>query len=241
MNILRSLTVLLLLTSAAAIAQEIPEESVLHLVPIVAEKAPGGFGSIWSTELLAFNASQTRTVISGPCQTSLCVNEVVPAGSTANVTLFRRDGRESFIYTYPKVLTLQARVFDESRQALNWGTHLPVVEWDAEKGNEFWFVRVPTAEPFRHSVRAFRHFEAGPVPIRVRYYDVETNELLAERSDDAYGSSAWHSFNVAEIAGRETVRIEVTSDSPIWAMVSVTNEETQFVTILPGRAVQPQP
>jgi hypothetical protein len=59
-----------------------------------------------------------------------------------------------------------------------------------EKGNEFWFVRVPAADPFRHSVRAFR--ATGPALIRVRYYDAETNEFLAERSDETYGSSAWH-------------------------------------------------
>jgi hypothetical protein len=237
MHILRSLSVVLLLASAGAVAQEAPEEPVAFLVPIVAEKVSGGFGSIWSTELLAFNASAAEKFITDYLSGSIRVNQRVPPGSTVDVTLFRRDGGEYFISSYPKSVTLQARVFDESREELNWGTHLPVIEWDVEKGNEFWFVRVPAADPFRHSVRAFR--ATGPALIRVRYYDAETNEFLAERSDETYGSSAWHSFNVAEIAGREAVRIEVTSDSHIWAMVSVTNEETQFVTIIPGKAVKP--
>jgi hypothetical protein len=237
MNILRSLTVLLLLGSAGA-AQEVPEEPVAFLVPIVAEKVSGGFGSIWSTELLAFNASATEKFITDYLSGSIRVNQSVPPSSTVNVTLFRRDGGEYFISSYPKSITLQARVFDESREELNWGTHLPVIEWDVEKGNEFWFVRVPTADPFRHSVRAFRARPARR-SFGCAITTLETNEPLAERSDDAYGSSAWHSFDVAEIAGREAVRIEVTSDSPIWAMVSVTNEETQFVTIIPGKAVKP--
>jgi hypothetical protein len=67
LNDLRRISaVLLLVVSAGLYAQEVPEERVLFLmVPIVAEKVPGGFGSIWSTEVVAFNASGTEKLITG--------------------------------------------------------------------------------------------------------------------------------------------------------------------------------
>ena len=238
--VLRRTAVLLFVLSAGLYAQEVPEERVLFLIPIVAEKVPGGFGSIWSTEVVAFNASGTEKLIRDRC-IGLCLVQHVPPGEAVNVRLFERDGGAYFIHTDRRSVTLQARVFDESRQELNWGTHLPVVEWDAVKGNEFWFVRVPAVAPFRHTVRAFGGLDSGENTFRVRYYDANTSELLAERTETGFHDPAWHSSDIPEIAGRESVRIQVSSQSPIWAMVSVTNEETQFVTILPGRAVQPQP
>ncbi|MGA7617471.1 MAG: hypothetical protein WBX15_20085 [Thermoanaerobaculia bacterium] len=134
-------------------------------------------------------------------------------------------------------LAFQVRVFDESRTALNWGTFVPAVDWNSAKRLRFSFVRVPTATPFRHTVRVYS-FSPRAGHGHVRYYDADSGATLAIREftiTTDRGEAQIDSLGIPELADATEVRIEVESDAdPIWSLVSITNDETQVVTILPG-------
>jgi len=215
------------------------------LVPIYAQQVPGAFGSVWSTELRVLNSGDTPAVLSLPCATGLCFSyEVAARQDTEPVHKEFYHGKALPLFYQVETarlrdLTFQLRVFDESRMALNWGTYIPVVDWGKDSAGRFWFVRVPASAPFRHSVRLYT-FSPVPVTIRVRYYNPESHTLIAERALTLQGQehAQLDSLNVSELRGLREVRIEAVADQgSIWAMVSITNEDTQVVTILPGKRI----
>jgi hypothetical protein len=235
----------------ASIAICFPAEAGLIrnlLVPIAADSAPGAFGSSWSTELRIYNSSAFPRLLLDACFSRFCfpsgtelpphsesIVEMNPLGGNGGPEVFRAD--EDWMGD----LTFQLRVFDHSRTTLNWGTTLPVVDWSSESAEEFWFVRVPVAPPFRHTLRIY----SMPIilqarPVTVRFYDADSSALVATRRvdvGDTYVDVAQlGSAGIPELQGIANVRVQVVSETgePVWAMVSVTNDETQVVTIIPG-------
>ncbi|MBW3672318.1 MAG: hypothetical protein KY432_11680 [Acidobacteria bacterium] len=218
-------------------------DTVRILAPVHAQQVPGAFGSIWSTELRVFNSGDSTATLYPPCITGgpCPINEVPAGGDVEVVWLLGPDkgGPKFFDVDSSELaqLTFQLRVFDESRTMLNWGTIVPVVEWEKARGERFWFVRVPASPPFRHTLRIYSATSPHPPTARVRYYNADTSELVAERT---LLVGMWykelHSSSILELEDVSSVRIEVVSETgdDIWAMVSVTNDDTQVVTILPG-------
>jgi hypothetical protein len=212
------------------------------LIPVYTQEAPGAFGSLWSTDLRVFNAGAAVAQIAPRC-TILCISVSIPPGSEVDpIRVLGFPGgsmRQPFFFSVSREvlsqLTWQLRVYDESRADLNWGTTIPVVDYETEKANDFWFLEVPAASPFRHTVRIYtRSIGAG---VLGRYYDTETDALVIERTyplDDFY--LQLDSLGFPELAGLAAVRIQTEAvGGPIWSMVSVTNNDTQVITILPGK------
>jgi hypothetical protein len=231
------------------------EHATPFLVPVYPQRLPGAFGSIWSSQWRVLNSSDAEVTLfplicdpgCGPLATIRAGEEFVgltgggfPNGFWFGAFPSDADG-----------LTFQLRVFDESRSDLNWGTHVPVVDWEAEKGRLFWFVAVPATERFRHTVRVYSASHTS-VPAVVRFYlpdgPAGGNRLLTERSVVVHSDAPaqFDSLGIPELSGIDEVRIQVevapsAGDRHVWAMVSVTNVETQVVTIIPGRTVRTLP
>src|ERR1700687_1921032 len=122
-----------LVTAVGVEAQPVlqpPYERVLVPV-VVAAATPGAYGSVWQTELGARNEADQRVVISdtpvGLC--GLC--PPYAPHSTFRIPLNATNpnaGRFLYIGS-PGVgnVTFTLRVQDISRQALTWGTAIPVV------------------------------------------------------------------------------------------------------------------
>jgi hypothetical protein len=210
------------------------------LLPVLATNAPGAFGSIWSTVTVISNNSDTEvTLLTVGCllnQGLFCRS--VSIGGHQTVSLDPMDEPRGFSFLIPRgsSVDMQLRVRDLSRQAQTWGTSIPVVR-DVDFKSIVRLHDVPTDSRFRSTLRAYNYF--GVVqPIRINIFDDKsgaflTSDLFSADSSFQVGSLA---DTYPQIRSHDTVRIDVDSGSdpprPVWAFVSVTNNETQHVTVI---------
>ena len=145
------------------------------------------------------------------------------------------------------------RVADKQQLFETLGTEVPVVPEARFLNEPFNLIGVPWTPYFR---RALRVFAFSDTRVRVRVYEINSlgDVLLSEESVMATGAGAlpprfaspdWpddvlvpavgERFNIAP---RETdtiseLRIEIVpTDVPVWAMLSMTNNETQAITVI---------
>lgn len=220
------------------------------LLPIVTggTTVPGALGSVWKAEVTIHNASSDVVSASVPICIGLfpCSPPVsVAPGSTVNPTIFAADfGPGAFVFV-PRRSTekvdVTLRIQDVSRQSQTWGTSLPVVRSTAFKP----LVRlagVPTDPRFRLTLRIYG-YRGDRGPVRVRMFDPAAIAPIADvpltlRAGNADRPSYLQldPISLSAVAAPPVVRIEVSSDvdspRPIWAFVSVTNNETQHVTVI---------
>lgn len=108
---------------------------------------------------------------------------------------------------------------------------------------------MPTDSRFRQILRIYGFDPARPGLVEVRFF-AEDATLIATKQValtnvhqdprfPTYGEIAWLTGELPEIAAEDRVRIEIVPLTPglrLWAFVSVTNNETQHVTVVtPGR------
>jgi hypothetical protein len=155
----------------------------------------------------------------------------------------------------PESVVVQLTVQDKSRAHETWGTSVPSVRERDAWATRFQLLDVPGANSrFRSLLRLYSFDPWQTVSARVRFYRInpahelpyEPNEpdvLLAERMIELHASRSEFTpgyadlglWSVAEIADGSRLRIEVlpeTAGAKLWGMVSVTNNDTQHVTII---------
>jgi hypothetical protein len=172
-----------------------------------------------------------------------------PAGSPpARLLYINRTSAEE--------VSLNLRVFDLSRATLNGGTELPLVREDDFRTTTANLLNVPLDTRFRKMLRIYEMRAAGEAfpmsTFRVRIYDqVEGTKatLLSEttvtalstqsgsfRDAPAYGQIADLTEGISAVGDQPgSLRVQVeplTEGSRYWAMVSVTNLDTQQITII---------
>ena len=135
------------------------------LVPIVINasvgEVPGAFGSRWVTRLVGYNASNEAIFVDQSflgCQIT-CPIRTVPPNSTFALTDFvLRSGTGSFLHVarpHNNSVTFNLRVQDLSRQALTWGTELPVVSESEAFMDTLQLLNIPTDPRFRAAIRIY--------------------------------------------------------------------------------------
>ncbi len=151
-------------------------------------------------------------------------------------------------------LAFTLRVQDLSRQSQTWGTEIPVIHEREFRTTKLSLADVPITSAFRHTLRIYDpdNLPNGRVTVRVigitaAVYPGHADKLLGEKSLPlrlAPAGHEWHSPAYLEIAdlsqiapldGYERVLVEVEPTTPglrLWAFVSVTNNETQHVTVV---------
>lgn len=228
------------------------------LLPVVVD-APvaGAHGSLWDTRIIGFNAGATPVEMSvlvgdacGICSFELQPGEsredlVETSASGAGVYLWIEEGRLGDVW-------FSYHVQDLSRQALTWGTELPVVKEEDLFTSEdsIVFPAVPVGERFRQALRIFDFDGDQNHRVLVRVFDIESGEMLAEREytlDRPVNSSSmvagsvqipWLVNEFPQLRSFERVRVTITGVTPhlrFWGFFSVTNNETQHVTTLTPR------
>lgn len=229
------------------------------LLPVVVG-GPGAYGSQWKADLLLHNASDSPVrvdvPICNPAIVAVCPPPVWSAHTTYHVTPFVARGAQGVYVRVPRnasdSIDLQLRVQDTSRQSETWGTSLPVVrETDFRK-----IVRmhgIPTDGRFRDTLRIYGFEGSATTTMEVRVVDDATNAVLATMTIDAappqedpnaqpFAMIGSLRDALPQIATAETVSVEVQSlfvpPPPLWAFVTVTNNETQHVTIVAPRETQ---
>lgn len=239
---------------------EVPVERLL--LPISLETAdgiPGAFGSRWRTFLDIFNESE-ETVFVGQNPELDCPFECPSQffNGRSPVSIIGAVGQPStpaaFVYTSVPatgVVRFNLRVQDLSRQALTWGTELPVVRERDFTTTRMTLLSVPLHSRFRQTVRIY-DFDANVgsrVIVRVKAADsdltlAEKEVVLAGggiRNDEgrpltpAYAQLGDLKAEFAGLDDHTSVRLEFEPLTPglrIWSFVSITNNETQHVTTI---------
>ena len=227
------------------------------LIPVaVVDPIPGGFDSIWVTEFVGINLSGEEAIIRQnspePCVLAACPIDRFPDGRVFSFTLSPGsfNGGPMFLWVEERAfdqVELHLRVQDTSRQALTWGTSIPIVPERDAFTKRFLLMDVPTDGRFRQTLRVYDFDGLGVAQARIRIFSQdEVPMLLAEAVvtiepvNDLYpqpgiAQIGFLSDAFPVIATSERVFVEVTPMSELdrlWGFISVTNNETQHVTVI---------
>jgi hypothetical protein len=233
------------------------------LLPILLDPISGQNGSLFLTSFAArlrgpgdvsLYGFEVFCPLSGCIYPSLTDAPIVLNPTRAMVSnddapLIANGNPGRFIYVPKNDLTqvaMSLRVFDRSRSTSNFGTEIPIVRSEQFKRNfrEIRLLNVPTGPGFRNTLRIYG-VDPTSVFVRVegqRIAPVDHEIHLSEPTNIFEPASATFT-TFPQNVGDVDVLVQVPhppilpiSDSPIWAFVSVTNNETQLITI-----VTPQP
>lgn len=150
----------------------------------------------------------------------------------------------------PSQLSFGLRALDLSRSGTNAGTEVPVVREEEFRTRTTSLVNVPSHPSFRFNLRLYE-LKLKVSAFTLRIFDQDTNQLVATKEL----ALSWHFphhyasmfepphleiGNLADLVPPgttlpQTMRIEIeprTPGSEFWAFVSITNNETQHLTLV---------
>jgi len=146
----------------------------------------------------------------------------------------------------PNGLSFQLRIRDVSRSSTSAGTEMPVIRESAFRTATLRLLDVPTDARFRSVVRLFE-MNLDQADFNIRIIDQATNTLLSERrvmtATPPQGPLRFHPgfVQIADPTGSvgtappAYVRVEIeplTAGSAFWAYISMTNNDSQQVTLV---------
>lgn len=242
-------------------AQPGPGDYDRLLIPLTTKTANGAHGSVWETQLRIFNAAHLDVRLPGPEQIfhspPIDGDVVVPAHKTITATVVGRDTTVDGAFLYVPtpmayVPRFSLRVRDTSVNATNLGTEIPVIR-QQHAGSDLVLFDIPNDPHYRATLRIYG-FTPAPMLVGVSVY-AENSDTPIEQYDVTLSGVvtavyvpfpphpayvAFDPLTPAVRASTSRVRIEVTNygsiisppGPPIWAFVSITNNETQQVTLV---------
>jgi hypothetical protein len=154
-------------------------------------------------------------------------------------------------------VTFDTRIRDISRATRSGGTQIPVIREDRMSTGPLYLLNVPIEPAFRNALRVYALPDVEQPEVEVRYFrqpnvegpglDLNIYLLRVERLTLRSRPST-EQFNVfpavaeignietfPELAGESTIWVEIVPLTPgmrAWGLISVTNNETQQVTII---------
>jgi hypothetical protein len=238
--------VLFLFVFAVSGASAQPYERVL--IPTVAnEPIVGAFGSHWVTEISGryLGSDQLRLFFS-VCPLFECVYKEVPPNSTF-ASEFPTSVHGAVVGLWPdqaRQTILSLRVRDLSRALETWGTEVPIVRESEVGGSPITLLNVPNMDRFRTMIRMY-DFGSDVSDFVLTVFPLDGNTPIAEFAvpsedlRDATGASQGIRFAaVADLrlppTAPERIRLTIRTTEPtnFWAFATVTNNETQHVTVV---------
>jgi hypothetical protein len=185
------------------------------------------------------------------------------SGSTMKPDLFGSGSTAGAFVHVPKPLDeatkISLRVRDLSRNAASWGTDIPVAAVE-DTAPHVTLIDIPTDPQYRAMLRVYHWSGAEGLPSRVTVYSPDRPEPVATFDLTASSPEApfvpeedfmpfFPSYAQLDLltpavrAAGPTIRVEIDNLSanvspplpPIWAFVSVTNNDTQQVTVMTPR------
>jgi len=236
-----------------------PPEFYMPVLFPVFYAGPGAFGSEWETESSLRNENDyVFYPIFDPAYELVCVVpcEPRPPGSASpratrivrasrNGTTLRDGALGYIIREGAAKLHFGLLVRDLSRQAEALGAEVPVVRENELHSNPFSLLNVPADDRFRTALRIYSIEKAGSVRLVIRSMNEEVPIVDAHVVLDAryFGRHPYASVVIGDLAaaypqlrGRGPLRIEIIPESPgdlrLWGFVTVTNNETEHVTVI---------
>jgi hypothetical protein len=225
------------------------------LVPVAIDGAvPGAFGSQWTTETYVSAIDEAIDLRADWCtfrhsiacppvfslrtdaDTTTKLSTRHPHGGVGAFVFVLRDARSS--------LAMQSWLRDLSRQSEAFGTEQPVVSV-SEFRTKIALSQIPNDERFRVLLRVYGA-SARSTTARLRIRALSRSMTPIDRVIDIAGNSSANSpeqwqftpafaqlplDSLPELKGLGPLHIEITSDEPLWAFASITNNTTQHVTL----------
>lgn len=230
----------ILLATTTAVADE------RFLLPVTGSGIPGAYGSIWSTELALKNQGSKVIRVSPElsCQT-LCLG-FTPIASTDGVfrtLLYDRIPQPPggvLVVDDPEGLFMNLRVRDESRTASSMGVEIPIIPEAGFSTLPLTLLNIPGNPRFRQTLRIYT-MAMRPSPFRVRLFDEHRNPIGEQTVTLTVGDELLYKPSGSQIDLRPFVPqldqryyavIEPLEPVAFWTFISVTNNDTQEVTII---------
>jgi len=216
------------------------------LVPVFFS-GPGALGSQWRTELDYANENGFAVVSDSNVFTPQCVVTTCPpySGPTTAVVFGQNESEGKLIYAARQAmprLFLDARVRDLSREAQDLGAALPVVREKNFLSGTFDLLNVPTDARSRVALRAYRIDGGTTVTMTIRSMSDPNRVTLAGAALTLHPVGTMQAVTIPDLiatypqlAGKGPLVITIEggqSPSTTWAFVSVTNNDTQRVTMI---------
>jgi hypothetical protein len=246
-----SFAIALLLAAASAFAN--PSGDYMLLIPINPGTVPGAAATQWTTSVWVTNTSDVDAPVD--CEKQPC--QVVKAHTTAKIADipfatphqgFYLGFSSNFLHPIPAgALYVEERVTDSSTAARSAGTEVPLVRMSALLNATIAMPHVPVNG---HSRSRLRIYGAGNGTVTVRVIGVTSNQELLKMTVALTGEDPakipqvpfrrWPAYSELALpdsyAGNtdDAVRVEITpaDGDPIWAFVSVTDNDSQQFTII---------
>ncbi|MHB8997945.1 MAG: hypothetical protein ACYC7A_00445 [Thermoanaerobaculia bacterium] len=230
------------------------ESHVRVLVPVAIGEIPGAYDSVWTSKLWVRNQGATEAYFfaNEPCPT-LCPTPLLAAGESREVH-FRPQpaGNPGFVMSVGSdaKLAFNLRVQDLSRQALTWGTEIPLVREQSFTSKPISLLNVPLDKLFRQMLRIYALEQEPGIVARVRVLRAHVTEgeadtelasidLPLDYSGDPvqlpYVQFGYIVQRFPALIAHDTVTVEVTPMNPnvrLWSFLSITNNLTQHVTLI---------
>lgn len=221
------------------------------LIPLSVADVRGANGSVFTSDMWVHNfGSVTAEFSTDEYCITLCPLPEIDPGASRPVRLNGQPASDPALigYTSPtgSRFDYNLRIRDLSRQSQTWGTEVPVIPESQFITGVVNLLNVPTDDRFRVSLRVYT-FDAPPTAARVRIWQQSANfrDPIAEltmplrigagdsRYKPAYGEihALAQTFSAIKIDNKVRVEIELPG-TPFWAFASITNNETQHITLV---------
>lgn len=239
--------------------QSAPERVLVPLA--LAGQLPGANGSLWETRLAIANTGTNTVLVEGldpECGIGFCPPEVdILPGFTIFPNPLIANGALSLLLRVGAGgddLTVHLRVQDVSRQAETWGTSIPVVRERDAFTAKFNLLDIPVDNArLRSLLRVYSFANEAPGAVLVQIYQTlpgqslsfedgtrdvllgeHTLALPAGQSSTSPGYAQLPLWLLGEVPDGSRLRVEVTpvNGGRVWGFVSVTNNQTQHVTVI---------
>jgi hypothetical protein len=213
------------------------------LVP-VAGTTPGAFGSVWRTSVSAYSDTATLLRVPYCSSTTACGASYALDAKTPSTFAVNAESFGSFLYVQrdlANAVDLVVHVYDSSHPA-DSNVDVPVVR-SREFRPSIRLLNVPLDASVRSLLRVYDYSSFGPITVSAR--DDAGHTLGSVTLQPQNGSTdfdypmnpAATAVRVDQIpgaAGHDSVILDISSDlnAPIWAFVSVTNNDTQHINLI---------
>lgn len=257
-NMLGLLCALALSTAPA----DVPVQAYTRvLVPIyLRTPVPGANGSLWTTRFSIRNNGSTGAAIlwcTGVCPAIYVPDGELQPGETQHTVpsqVFVGPGVSPgpVLYLVPldaSQISFNLRVADTSRSAVNAGTQIPVVREKDFRTKTTQLLNIPIDARYRNTLRLYS-LDPGAADYTLRLYDENSATLLGQTTVHVVApvipnlqlepgyvqlNDVMTLATAATVLLPATVRVEIeplTPNSVFWAFVSITNNETQQLTVV---------
>jgi hypothetical protein len=222
------------------------------LIPIAYPPISANYGTRWVSDVSVYNDSDDTV----PIDPELCFTPLIGLWTDCSQGARRVAPHASMgiepefaSVDYPWMLLhppadhaarlhFTVRLRETSRDPDGPGTEIPVVRSRDFQQAKVWLSSIPTSSRFRSTLRVYTRWYS----VTVRVKDNATGELLKEwtiprsfpTDSDSFGTVTIPGLlEAAEVRSHERVRIEVeaAAESPVWALLTLTDNESQRVQI----------